>query len=114
MPGGIDRDEALQSVAPVFNLMALLGTNNIQTEKEYPPEKLNRSRKRKNKLAFFSYNILSVGSDRWVSPYVSEGFGTWKRSHLRSGHIRRLQNGGTAWVRQTFVKGCEHGGVEND
>jgi len=100
----------------VMNLCAMLSMHNVEAERRTPPEKLQRKRQRNGKLPLYSYHVLKVDGQAWDSP--DRGFSTDShgvRSHMRRGHIRRL-NGGErrVWVRATFVHGSKPGFVDKD
>lgn len=89
-------------------LCIVLGCSNVSTEMAKQDEKLNKARRKSGKRSFFDYHILTIpgsgdggaaASDRTV------------RSHLRRGHIRRLQSGKIIWINATLVKGGASGFV---
>ena len=92
---------------------------NVEVKKRGAP-KLSivgtRSQKKKRKgRKSFDYHVLSINGEAWDSPYESNNGGHGGvRSHLRRGHIRRLSNGKTTWVRAAYIKGSKEGFVKKD
>jgi hypothetical protein len=106
--------EFMEDAQAWMNLCLLCNVQNTATVKIEAPEKLNRARIKSGKDPFHSYRVLQIGGERWDSPYVSEGQGAGRRSHLRRGHIRHIQDGRLTWVRDTIVKGSKPGFVHKD
>jgi hypothetical protein len=106
------------TISLVF-LHMLLSLENVKVEKRGAP-KLSvvgtRSQKKKHKSRkSFDYHVLSINGETWDSPYENVGGGHGGvRSHLRRGHIRRLSNGKTTWVRAAFIRGSKEGFVNKD
>ena len=100
-------------------LHMLLSLENVKVIKRGDP-KLSivgtRSQKKKRKgRKSFDYHVLSINGEAWDSPYESNNGGHGGvRSHLRRGHIRRLSNGKTTWVRAAYIKGSKEGFVKKD
>ena len=106
-------DEFEGDEAAVGNLCALLNLANVATHRVAPPEKMNKKRAQSGKRPLYDYHVLEVEGDRWDSPYVQTDTGQGVRSHLRRGHIRRLEDR-SVWVRATFVHGSVPGFVDKD
>lgn len=116
------RDECHDNVQLAANrmtgLLKLLDVNGCETKEINYPFKLRRKHKKKkhqNVKLCDSYHVLKIGGEVWDSPYssIGTGSGSAKRSHLRRGHIRRL-NDKNVWVRQAYVKGRKLGFVNKD
>jgi len=97
-----------------LNLLTLLGLSNIKTEVESAPEKLQKSRRAKGKMPLYSYHILSVDGVRNDKSIVPMSSGKEFRSHIRRGHIRRIDHDRRVWVRPCFVHGRIDGFVDKD
>lgn len=97
-----------------MNLCLLSNVQNTSRVRIDVPEKLNRARIKSGKDPFHSYHVLEIGGERWDSPFVSDGQGAGRRSHLRRGHIRHLPEGRLTWIRDTIVKGSKPGFVHKD
>jgi len=100
-------------------LHILLSLENVKVEKRGAPKLSvvgSRSQKKKHKARkSFDYHVLSINGETWDSPYENVGGGHGGvRSHLRRGHIRRLSNGKTTWVRAAFIRGSKEGFVNKD
>lgn len=98
----------------ISNLCVLLNTINIQKRLSPPPLKISKWRSIRGKKPLYDYHVLQVDGEVWDSPFTSIGAGSGVRSHLRRGHIRRLGEGRTTWVRATFVHGSVPGFVDKD
>lgn len=117
----INDDESIDRIAAEFqpeltaltSLLALLAVDNVKREPVKAPVFVNRKRAKKGRLPLFDYHVLRVDGERWDGELrggVSSGF----RSHLRRGHIRRLQDGRRVFVRAAFVHGKVDGFVSKD
>ncbi len=80
----------------------VLNCSNVQAAKLPAPIALNKKRQAKGKQPFFEYRVLQVGPPRGRSDQGSGKHHASPLSHLRRGHIRRLE-GKTVWVRPTVV-----------
>ena len=92
------RDE----IVMLLQACVVLNCSNVQAAKLAVPEALNKKRKAKGKQPFFEYRVLQVGAPRGRSDQGSGRRHASPLSHLRRGHIRRLE-GKTVWVRPTVV-----------
>ena len=106
-------EELGTNVTDVSNLLALLQLQNVKTECISAPPKLNAKRLRNGKLPLYEYHVLNVGGDSW-SGTEGYGRGNGTRSHLRRGHIRRMNDDRCVWVRATYVHGRIPGFVDKD
>lgn len=80
---------------------AVLNCENINTETIEPIEKLNKKRIKNDKEPFFTYHVLQI-NEKKTSGAAGGGSHRSPRSHLRRGHIRRLENK-TVWVRSAMI-----------
>lgn len=104
--------EFLPDVTAIMNLCALLNT--VAKSVRVPaPEKLNRARAKADRPILPDYHVLTVAGDVWDSPH-EKGDGPGVRSHLRRGHIRRLDVNRFTWVKSTIVQGRREGFVKKD
>lgn len=94
----------------VLNLCVMLNLCNVQTEDVSPDPRFNRHQISSNRLPLETYKILKIDGQAWGRSAVI-GFGSGKRSHMRRGHIRRLDESRHVWVRATSVKGSRPGAV---
>lgn len=97
----------------IANLCVMLALQNVRGIKVNVPEKLTQKRERNRKLPLYDYHVLEVDGDIWNS-VESGAEGDGFRSHLRRGHIRRLDEHRRVWVRATFVKGSIPGFVNKE
>lgn len=86
-----------------------LACSNVTTEKREPHAKLNKSRGKSGKRSLFDYHVLTIPGATGSSQ--SDASGRQVRSHLRRGHIRRIQSGRIIWINATLVKGGSNGFV---
>jgi hypothetical protein len=100
----------------VMNLCIMLGMQNVKDTNEVPPPALNKRRLQRGKQPLLDYRILVVDGERWDAPPKAEmSAGGGVRSHLRRGHIRRLDGGARRiWVRAAYVHGSVPGFVDKD
>ena len=95
-------------------LWSLLKVHDTKTVKVPMPAVLERKPPKGSPKPNYDYHVLSVGDEVWDSPYTKTNApGGGVRSHLRRGHIRRLESK-SVWVRSTFVHGSKEGFVEKD
>jgi hypothetical protein len=95
-------------------LAAFCSLKNVETHEIAPPRALSIRRKKRKKLPLFSYKVLKVDGEVWDRPHVSTGEGHGVRSHMRRGHIMRLQDGRRVWRRGCFVRGSRPGVIEHE
>jgi hypothetical protein len=98
----------------IANLCVMLSMANVKTRLLLPPEQLQKKRKIRGNSPLYSYHVLEVDSEIWDKQTINLGTGTGKRSHLRRGHIRRLDESRRVWVRACFVRGSVPGFVDKD
>ena len=125
LPRDIMSDEAhnataegmLSDISAVLNLCAMLSLHNVTTTDREPPPKVQSKRQSRGKQPLYSYKVLTVDGQSWDTRGNREGDGTGPgvRSHMRRGHIRRLDGGARRiWVRSTYVHGSVPGFVDKD
>jgi hypothetical protein len=95
-------DGARDEIAMLLQACVVLNCSNVQAATLTAPVALNRKRVAKGKQPFFDYRVLQVGAPRGRSDQVAGRHHASPLSHLRRGHIRRLE-GKTVWVRPTVV-----------
>ena len=111
--------EMQDDAATAMNLCAMLNMHNVSTAERTPPGKVNKKRLATGKRPLYSYRVLTVDGEQWDSlgdeDFSSGVHNEGVRSHLRRGHIRRLDGGSKLiWVRATFVRGSVPGFVDKD
>ncbi len=106
--------EFIDDSVSLTNLCAILSLSNATTKQVTAPAALNRMRARKGKKPLYDYHVLVVDGETWDSPHVTTNTGNGVRSHLRRGHIRRLDDTRRVWVRATYVHGSVPGFVDKD
>jgi hypothetical protein len=107
----------LRNVKYVSALAVLLNTKNIKYRLHPAPGKLNHKRRKKGREPFFEYKTLNLYPDDVTYVGPSLGPHRYRRSpklHLRRGHVRRLGDGGTTFVRQAIIGKKKHGLVLKD
>jgi len=101
----------MSSLARTADLCLMLSLANVTTETVYPDAPLQKARQRRGKTLLPSYRVLKVGGEVWHHRLNhtpgSEGEGY--RSHMRRGHVRRLDAERQVWVRPTYVQGRKEG-----
>jgi len=107
--------ELIDDASSVMNLCALLGLHNVETIEQNAPAKVQKKRSAGGKSPLYSYHVLSVDGEIWdKSMRLPSNGGEGLRSHLRRGHIRRLDSGRRVWVRAAYVHGRKPGFVDKD
>lgn len=103
------------SMNRLHNLFAMLNLANVRTRREDAP-KLNAKRIKNGKVPLYSYHVLEVDGEVWESelPRSRNGESIGVRSHMRRGHIRRLDEQRKVWVRATMVHGKRPGFVDKE
>jgi hypothetical protein len=112
VPDGMPDKMMVVAAMRVFSFLAVLGLKNTREVEVSAPVKVNRKRGKSGKRPLYSYHVLNVAGENWDSHYET-GSGPGYRSHLRRGHIRRLESE-TVWVRATYVHGKVAGFVDKD
>jgi hypothetical protein len=111
------RDIADESICAIHLLMALAMERTSMTTLPAPTQ-LNKKRERKGKPPLFEYKVLDIVADIMETPKAGvgrpHGNHASPRMHKRRGHIRRLDNNRTTWVRNTIVGKPGKGEVRKD
>lgn len=103
------RDEILA----LIQTGCVINCSNVITPQIAPSAKLNRKREERGNTPFFEYRVLQVASARGKGDGLGRTHASPK-THLRSGHIRRLESK-TVWVSGSLVNaGSERGVVQKD
>lgn len=92
----------------MVEFLSVMSCSNVGTEIDRPSSVLNKARKRSKKEPFFDYHILTVGNarnggDGRGAQSNGSDEGNRVRTHLRRGHIRRLDDARRIWVNATIV-----------
>jgi hypothetical protein len=96
------------------NLCVMLNTTNTRAKMIAPPASLVKARARRGKPPLYSYHVLVVdGAELDEHAYADGSESRFYRSHLRRGHIRRLESGPT-FVRACMVRGRVDGFVDKE
>ncbi|MEW8027806.1 MAG: hypothetical protein AB2806_08715 [Candidatus Thiodiazotropha sp.] len=96
--------------------MEVLACSNVTYIDNPAPKLINKKRKKKGKVPFFTYKTLHIAanaSGEKEKPIVT-GTHASPRVHLRRGHIRRLGDGRRIWVQACVVGAKEKGIVAKD
>jgi hypothetical protein len=101
-------------VCVVSNLCVMLGMRNVRLINEPRDAVLSKTRQRRGKCQLWDYHVLVVDGETWSGPEGPQQQGPGFRSHLRRGHIRRLDESRRVWVRAAFVHGRLDGFVAKD
>jgi hypothetical protein len=92
-----------EELGVLLSFLNMLQCANVRTEKTQA-RPLSRAQRRKNALPFDSYHIITIGDHRQnVGGSAGCSVGRHKRTHVRRGHIRRLQSGKKVWVNACVV-----------
>jgi hypothetical protein len=110
---GASISATMEDMRTIAVLCSLLEVHDAETPVVAAPPKLQAKRTKHGKVPLYDYHVLRIGGETWDNPYVSSGTGAGRRSHLRRGHIRRLE-GKTVWVRATYVHGSKDGFLHKD
>jgi len=101
------RRDLADEILAVSHLLVALTLDKGNHETLPVSEKANRKRLKKGKRALYEYKVLDIIADVMSSPRKIKGRpqGTHAspRMHKRRGHIRRLANGQSIWIRDTIV-----------
>jgi hypothetical protein len=106
--------DANDEVHMAIQACAVLNCANVETVDVAPSKGANAKRVASGKSPFFTYKVLQVAAVKIASSEKGSGSHSAPRTHLRRGHIRRLENR-VAWVRPAIVNaGSERGTVAKD
>lgn len=107
--------ERVITLRTIMNLLCVLSCTNAHIE-DYPkPSKLKQDmRKKKGKLPFFEFKVLTISSDKSQSTGSQPaGSHSSPRVHLRRGHIRKLSTK-NIWVNSCVVGEKTKGVIHKD
>jgi hypothetical protein len=107
-------NEMKNDVQQVIDLCVMLNLNNVSTKTETVPVALNLKRQRSGRPPLYSYKVLEVDGEIWRSRGAHGEAGREFRSHMRRGHIRRIDETRRVWVRATMVHGKRPGFVDKE
>lgn len=114
---GIDYNKAMSDYLvdsnSIENLCLLLSLHNVKTKTIKSPDKLNKKRISRGNNPLVDYHVLVVNGDIWDSE-PSGKHNDGYRSHLRRGHIRRLDEERRVWVNSCFVRGRKDGFIDKE
>jgi hypothetical protein len=106
--------DASDEVRMAIQACAVLNCANVGTIDVHPKSAMNARRLATRRAPFFTYKVLQLASGRVTGGEPGSGSHSAPRTHLRRGHIRRLENKVT-WVRPAIVNaGSERGAVMKD
>jgi len=106
--------DASDEVHMAIQACAVLNCANVDTADVAPSKGANAKRVASGKSPFFTYKVLQLSSAKVASGEKGSGSHSAPRTHLRRGHIRRLENKVT-WVRPAIVNaGSDRGAVAKD
>lgn len=106
--------DASDEVHMAIQACAVLNCANVETGDFAPGKAANAKRVASGKSPFFTYKVLQLAAGRVATGEKGSGSHSAPRTHLRRGHIRRLENKVT-WVRPAIVSaGSDRGTVAKD
>jgi len=106
--------DANDEVHMAIQACAVLNCANVETVDVRPKPAMNARRLAMRRSPFFTYKVLQLGAGKTAASAMGSGSHAAPRTHLRRGHIRRLENKVT-WVRPAVVNaGGERGIVAKD
>lgn len=106
--------DARDEVMMLIQACSVINCANITTADVDAPSALNKKRVEKGKQPFFSYKILQLSDERHARHGDNGGAHASPRTHLRRGHLRRLETK-VVFVKPTWVNvGSSSGLVVKD
>lgn len=99
------RDEMVAAV----QACASLACANVSTWRTQEPIDLNRKRVSRGKEPLVSYHVLELTGEYSACTSPGGGHHASPRQHLRRGHIRRLSDSRSTWVRAAVVGSASNG-----
>lgn len=106
--------DASDEVHMAIQACAVLNCANVETGDLAPGKGANAKRVASGKSPFFTYKVLQLAAAKVAAGEKGSGSHSAPRTHLRRGHIRRLENKVT-WVRPAIVNaGSDRGTVAKD
>lgn len=106
--------DTLDEVSVSYNFLAAINCANVHTVALSPSAKLNAKRVKSGKDPLFEYRVLNLNlTNPTDSASSSRGAGTHASptTHLRRGHIRRLENK-TIWINAVLVNAGKEGFID--
>lgn len=104
-----------QKLAAIVDLCCALACSNVHSRAVEPDSQKNRKRVAAGKKPLLSYKVLEVDIDDGEGGGNTLGSDRQSpRTHLRRGHIRRVQSGKLVWVQACVVRGKTPGIVLKD
>lgn len=97
--------DARDEITMLLQACIVLNCSNVTTTKVAAPMALNKKRQAKGKQPLFDYRVLQVGAPRGRSGQGGGGHHASPLSHLRRGHIRRLEGGRCGCAQQWSTQG---------
>lgn len=116
---GIDefRDGVIKDInhdlIPLSEFLAAVSCSNVEYQDCAPPEALNKKRRMRGRVPFFTYKTLVLKTASVVGMAGAGGTHAGPRVHLRRGHIRRLPDK-RVWVNACVVGDKSKGMVVKD
>lgn len=107
----VGRNEALAAILldcgdetnVLIQACATINCNNVESEVLPAPAALNKKRVARGKQPFFEYKVLQLTGEASVKGAAGGGDHATPRTHLRRGHLRRLDAQRVIWVRAAVV-----------
>ena len=104
--------ENLTDIWNLIDLCIALNCDNVETEIEEAPIKLNRKRAKRKALPFYSYHVLKFKGHRHGRREGQGGTHASPRFHKRRGHFRHYRSGKVTWIHEMLVGDPLKGFVE--
>ncbi|MBJ9677919.1 hypothetical protein [Burkholderia gladioli] len=102
--------DARDEVTMAVQACSVLNCANVETIDFSPSRAMNAKRAAKGKPPFFTYKLLQLTANRPAKGEPSGGTHASPRTHLRRGHLRRLEDR-VVWVRAAMVNAQSPAGV---
>lgn len=97
--------DTVDEISVAYNFLAALNCSNVGHQKLPASAKLNAKRVRNGRMPLFDYHVLDIEVISGSRPESKPGMGgahSSPRTHLRRGHIRRLESR-SIWINATVV-----------
>jgi len=92
----------------IATFLSAINCTNVRKVKHNPPVKLQKARKKRGKIPFFSYYTLELNGRAEPGSSLG-GKHASPRIHLRRGHPRQYRPGKWTWVQPCVVGGTDFG-----
>jgi len=105
----IANEAAREFCGLLLGFLQMLHCNNVVTESEPAPHRLNKSRKKKGRVPLFEYKVLKIRqTDGTTTSMYGKGTGTSPRLHHRRGYFgnRWMGHGEDKKLVRTWVSPC--------